>query len=299
MSLLTGTQGTIGESYGISSSVGQSYGSSANYGYNFGEGSSWEDSYSNSWNLGENWSESNQKGENWSQSYNEGEESSWNRVFGREASAQDIYRAEEANAKQLENWMMQAQYNAKEAEKSRQFQKEMSNTAYQRAVKDLLAAGLNPILAVGNMGASTPTGATASSGLSASHKANTYTESQGGSYGYNHGSSSSYGYNKASSNSYGYNKGASSSESHGGSRNSTKSENWGNSSNSSYNSSYGYDMSKTSNNIAEVAQGAIGALTDVYKSGSATSLYNKAIDKLKGTHTHETGRKLKGGQRTI
>lgn len=41
------------------------------------------------------------------------------------------------------------------------FQREMSNTSYQRQVKDLQAAGLNPLLGIGGGGASTPQGASA------------------------------------------------------------------------------------------------------------------------------------------
>lgn len=57
----------------------------------------------------------------------------------------------------------QNKFNAEQAQLDRDFQMWMSNTAYQRGYTDLLMTGLNPNLAGGSGGASTPGGAMASS----------------------------------------------------------------------------------------------------------------------------------------
>lgn len=55
----------------------------------------------------------------------------------------------------------QNEFNAQQAQINRDYETQMSNTAYQRAYADMAAAGLNPHLAGGQGGASSPSGAAA------------------------------------------------------------------------------------------------------------------------------------------
>lgn len=63
-------------------------------------------------------------------------------------------------------WERQAEFNAQQAEIQRQWSERMENTRYQRAIKDMEAAGLNPILAVSGGGSGISTGGGSASAAS-------------------------------------------------------------------------------------------------------------------------------------
>ena len=71
-------------------------------------------------------------------------------------------------------------FNREEAKKNRDWQQYMSDTAHQREIKDLQAAGLNPVLsAMGGNGAPVTSGATASGYASQGAKGDTDTSASG------------------------------------------------------------------------------------------------------------------------
>lgn len=67
-----------------------------------------------------------------------------------------------SSSKDVDLMREQNAWNAQQAGINRDFQERMSNTAYQRATADMVKAGINPMAAFSQGGASSPSGATAS-----------------------------------------------------------------------------------------------------------------------------------------
>lgn len=67
-------------------------------------------------------------------------------------------QAAQANQFSMDMWQRSADFNAEQAQIQRDWLERMDNTKYQRAIKDMESAGLNPILAVTGGGISTGTG---------------------------------------------------------------------------------------------------------------------------------------------
>ena len=99
------------------------------------------------------------------------------------AQANSAFNAEQAQLQR--EWTEQQnakamQFNAVEAQKNRDWQQMMSNTAHQREIKDLMAAGLNPVLsAMNGNGAAVTSGATASGVVGSGSKADADTSASG------------------------------------------------------------------------------------------------------------------------
>lgn len=82
-------------------------------------------------------------------------------VFGTIMAAEG---QEDTNAANLQIQQNNSAFNAAEAEKNRAFQKDQSDTVWQRGTRDMMAAGLNPMLAYSQGGNPASAGAQASAG---------------------------------------------------------------------------------------------------------------------------------------
>lgn len=124
----------------------------------------------------------------------QGASQAWSNTAGVAASIASARQAELAHERQKELLAITQEYNAREAQKTRDWEERMANSIYTRSVANMKEAGINPILAAnfGLSGASIGSGATASLGTPSTFMGQTYAEQNSASSAYNNASGSSW-----------------------------------------------------------------------------------------------------------
>lgn len=132
---------------------------------------------------------------------------SWSRTYGSEATAKSYQEAIKAHERQQQFFDEAMRYNATEAYAQRAFNEMMGNTIYTRSVKNMMEAGINPILAanMGLSGASVNSGAAASIATPSTFMGQTFADQASASHSESHASGGSESSSHSNSSGSGWN----------------------------------------------------------------------------------------------
>lgn len=131
------------------------------------------------------------QGNSWG--YSDSISDSWSRTYGSEATAKSYEEAIRATQRQQELFDQTMAYNSQEAYAQRAFNEMMGNSIYTRSVKNMIEAGINPILAanMGLSGASVQSGAAASVSTPSAFMGQTFADQASASHSESHSRSGS------------------------------------------------------------------------------------------------------------